>query len=52
MSMKKSSDTMGNRTRDLLSCSTVPQPTAQPRAQSNVYITVFVFCSILYISHS
>jgi hypothetical protein len=26
MSMKKSSDTMGNRTRDLTVCSAVPQP--------------------------
>jgi hypothetical protein len=32
MSMKKSSDTIGNRTRDLTACSTVPQPTAPPRA--------------------
>jgi len=28
--MKKSSDTIGNRTRDLLACSAVPQPTAPP----------------------
>ena len=26
-----SNDTTGNRTRDLLTCSTVPQPTAPPR---------------------
>ena len=31
MSMKNSSDTIGNRTRDLLACSAVPQPTAPPR---------------------
>jgi len=30
--MKKSNDTIGNRTRDLLACSVVPQPTAPPRA--------------------
>ena len=30
--MKNSNDTIGNRTRDLLACSAVPQPTAQPRA--------------------
>jgi len=30
--MKKSNDTIGNRTRDLPACSTVPQPTALPRA--------------------
>ena len=32
MSMKNSSDTIGNRTRDLPTCSAVPQPTAPPRA--------------------
>ena len=31
MSMKNSSDTTGNRTRDLPTCSAVPQPTAPPR---------------------
>jgi len=30
--MKNSSDTIGNRTRDLPTCSAVPQPTAPPRA--------------------
>ena len=29
--MKNSNDTIGNRTRDLLACTTVPQPTAPPR---------------------
>jgi len=32
MSMKNSNDTIGNRTRDLPACSTVPQPTAPPCA--------------------
>jgi len=32
MSMKKSNDTIGNRTRDLPACSAVPQPTAPPAA--------------------
>jgi len=32
MSMKNSNDTIGNRTRDLLAFSAVPQPTAPPRA--------------------
>jgi hypothetical protein len=32
MSMKNSNDNMGNRTRDLPTCSAVPQPTALPRA--------------------
>ena len=32
MSMKNSNDTIGNRTRDLLTCSAVLQPTAPPRS--------------------
>ena len=32
MSMTNSNDTIGNRTRDLPTCSAVPQPTAQPGA--------------------
>jgi hypothetical protein len=32
MSMKNSSDTIGNRTHDVPGCSAVPQPTAPPRA--------------------
>ena len=32
MSMKNSNDTIGNRTRDLSTCSAVPQPSALPRA--------------------
>ena len=34
MSKKNSSDTIGNRTRDLPACSAVPQPTAPPRVPS------------------
>ena len=34
MHMKNSSDTIGNRIRDLPSCSAVPQPTAPPRLVS------------------
>jgi len=36
MSMKNCNDTIGNRTRDLPTCSTVPQPAALRRAQFNV----------------
>jgi hypothetical protein len=36
MSMKNSNDTIGNRTRDLPACSSVPQPTAT-RAVTNKY---------------
>jgi len=32
MSMKNSNDTIGNRNRDLLAFSAMPQPTAPPRA--------------------
>jgi len=32
MSLKNSNDTIRNRTRDLPACSSVPQPTATPRA--------------------
>ena len=35
MSMKNSSETIGNRTRDLSTYSAVPQPTAPPRAPTN-----------------
>ena len=43
MSMKNSSDTIGNRTRDLLACSAVPEPTAPPRASWYlVYIIMFL----------
>jgi hypothetical protein len=34
--MKNSNDTIGNRTRDLLACSAVPQPTAPPRAPNSI----------------
>jgi hypothetical protein len=42
MSMKNSSDTIGNRTRDLPVCSAVPQPTAPPAAcrYELVYVTI------------
>ena len=36
--MKNSSDTIGNRTRDLPTCSAVPQPTALRRAP-HLFIT-------------
>ena len=37
--MKNSNDTIGNRTRDLLTCSAVPQPTAPPRSPPPFVIT-------------
>jgi hypothetical protein len=42
ISMKNSSDTIGNQTRDLPTCSAVPQPNALPRAP-NMYVYFFVF---------
>jgi len=41
--MKKSSDTIGNRARDLLTCSAVPQPTAPLRAPYCTTIPQFKF---------
>ena len=38
--MKNSSDTIGNRTRDLPACSAVLQPTAPPRAP---YIYIYIY---------
>jgi hypothetical protein len=42
MSMKNSNETIGNRTRDLLACSAVPQPIAPPRASViQMYVEIF-----------
>ena len=43
MSMKNSNDTIGNRTRDLPTCSAVPQPTAPP-----VYTCVCICIPLLH----
>ena len=42
MSMKNSSDTIGNQTRDFPVCSLVPQPTAPPRRGEYKYIKMLV----------
>jgi hypothetical protein len=42
LSMKNSSDTIGNRTRNLPACGTVPQPAASPRAPSMTLCTAVV----------
>jgi hypothetical protein len=44
MSMKNSSHTIGIRTRDLLACSAVPQPSALPRAP---YYVIYIFIYLL-----
>ena len=52
MLMKTSSDTIGNRTRDLPTCSAVPQPIAPPRAPNKtnlVHNFSCTFISILYM---
>ena len=36
MSMKNSNDTIGNRTRDLPTCSSMPEPTALPRVPAKL----------------
>ena len=43
MSMKNSSDTTGNRTRDLPTWSAVPQPTAPPRAPISLRYILILF---------
>ena len=51
MSMKNSNDTIGNRTRDLPTCSAVPQSTALPAACPQIvrYVKKIIQCSnILY----
>jgi hypothetical protein len=45
MSVKNSSDTIGNRTRDVPVCSAVPQPTAPPRAP---FCTCIMYKIIIY----
>ena len=41
--MKNSSDTIGNRTRDLPACSAVPRPTAPPRAPRRLPVASAIF---------
>jgi hypothetical protein len=49
MSMKNSSGTIGNRTRDLPACSAVPRPTAPPRTPPSGYR---VLIKLLYTTHN
>ena len=54
MSFENSNDTIGNRIRDLQTCSAVPQPTAPPRAPllvgrpSEIKQESFVYCLYSY----
>jgi hypothetical protein len=45
MSMKNSSDTIGNRIRDVPVCSAVPQPTAPPRTPLKVNTILYQISS-------
>ena len=45
MYTKNFNDTIGNRTRDLPTCSAMPQPTALPRAPFCIYISVYAILS-------
>jgi hypothetical protein len=47
--MENSSDTIGNRTRDLMACSAVRQPTAPPRCSKNIKIHEYSFSSLFVI---
>ena len=46
--MKNSSDTIGNRTRDLPNCSAMHQPTALRRAPISVYCNKLKYCTYIY----
>jgi len=45
MLMKNSSDTTGNRTRDLPARSTVPQPTVPPRTPKRMLTRFVISCA-------
>jgi hypothetical protein len=47
MSMKNSSDTIGNRTRDIVASSVVPQATAPPRAPFKILIYLKIIKVVL-----
>ena len=49
MSMKNSNDTIGNRTRDLPSCSSVPHQTAPPVVVVVIVLVVVVAAAVVYI---
>jgi len=52
MSIKNSIDTIRNRTRDLPTCSAVPQPTALPRAPLYVKYPLFLSDINEYCGHA
>jgi hypothetical protein len=48
--MKNSSNTTGNRTRDLPTCSTVPQPTALQMAENGRQKKIHILNSFFFIA--
>jgi hypothetical protein len=46
LSLKNSSDSIGNRSRDLPVCSSVPQPTAPPRTPGPVLVPILISCPV------
>jgi hypothetical protein len=52
MSMKYSTDTIGNRNRDFSSCSAVPQPTAPSRAPNRTLNWFHNFLNISWIAYT
>jgi len=51
MAIKNSNDTIGNRTRDLLACSAVPQPSVPPRAP-NEFILYLSNPTVITMTHN
>ena len=49
--MKNTSDTTGNRTRNLPSCSVVPQPSAPPRAPSFTVKHMQINILFFFVNH-
>jgi hypothetical protein len=51
MSMKNSNDTIGNRTRDHTTCSSVPQPHGPPRAPIYYVVGCMGMTNLLFFSY-
>jgi hypothetical protein len=50
--MKNSNDTIRNRTRDLPACSSVPQPTAPPRAPETLLFSHYCFSTATKVTRT
>ena len=49
--MKNCNDTIGNRTRDLPACSTVPQPAAPPIAPTDFAVTFYKCMGHVFLNY-